>query len=283
MVLPLLRQILFAGCRQRFRGWLPSPQQVAGHRASFACRALRASPCNTLHSDVPYNRFMLQRLLSLVGLTASELPGKHSPYSQRSINRIYNQLFCDDLELFRPKAGTSPAAWQSVLISATEDSEAVLVIAEDPANEGRVRALAYNWLRARQHEVPKQVLLGVVVEVPLDGGLDTLAAYSDGGVRYINQTGKLAVIEGDVSQVKPLLEGLLAVSREAISNLGPWNEERKPPPPRGSVRLSFLVSDGLYFGQGPLELMAKDAMGGPILEQATRLLQCVVQNATKPT
>lgn len=208
--------------------------------------------------------------------------GKHSPYSQQSIDRIYNLLFCDELELFRPKPGDSPAPWQLVLFSNPVDSNAVRNLSEDPTNESRSRVLAYNWLRENGKIVPKQNLLGVIVEVPLEGGLDTLAAFSDGGVRYINQTGQLAVIEGDVPQFKPLLKRLFAVSQEVISEIGPWEEMRKPPPPRGSVRFTFLVSDGLYFGQGPLELMQKDSMGGPVLALATQLLQLVVKTTTKP-
>ena len=209
------------------------------------------------------------------------MAGKYSPYSQQSIDRIYNQLFCDELELFKPKLGDSPAPWQLVLFSNPVDSKAVRNLSEDPTNESRVRVLAYNWLRENGKMVPKQKLLGVIVEVPLAGGLDTLAAFSDGGVRYINQTGQLAVIEGEVPQVKPLIKRLFAVSQEVVTEIGPWEEGRKPPPPQGSIRFTFLVSDGLYFGQGPLEFMQKDSMGEPVLALATQLLQCVVKIATK--
>lgn len=46
-----------------------------------------------------------------------------------------------------------------------------------------MRLLAFNWLRRHGHTVPPRCLLGVVLEVPLEGSLDVLAAYLDGSVR----------------------------------------------------------------------------------------------------
>jgi hypothetical protein len=40
--------------------------------------------------------------------------------------------------------------------------------------------------------------------------------------------------------------------------------------------MTFLVSDGLYFGEGPFDLMQRDAMAGPFVAQAAQLLKLVV-------
>jgi len=120
----------------------------------------------------------------------------------------------------------------------------------------------------------------VIVEVPLASGLDTLAAFSEGGVRYVNQSGKLLVIEG-VADVLPLVKRLIAASEPVVSRIGPWDKPRLAPPKLGNVRLTFLVSDGLYFGEGPMSVMQGDAMAGPIIGQATQLLQAVVAMGTK--
>jgi hypothetical protein len=45
--------------------------------------------------------------------------------------------------------------------------------------------------------------------------------------------------------------------------------------------LTFIVSDGLYFGEGPFAALSQDALAGPLIQQATRLLQQVVAIATK--
>jgi hypothetical protein len=124
------------------------------------------------------------------------------------------------------------------------------------------------------------VLLGVIVEVPLAGGLDTLAAFSEGGVRYINQSGKMVAIEG-VGAFSAHVKSLFKASEPVVAQIGPWQKSRLGPPQRGNVRLTFLVSDGLYFGEGPMSGMQRDAMAGPILEQATALLQAVVSPDAK--
>jgi hypothetical protein len=40
--------------------------------------------------------------------------------------------------------------------------------------------------------------------------------------------------------------------------------------------MSFLVSDGLYFGQGPFNVMQRDPLAGPIIAAGLELLQAVV-------
>jgi hypothetical protein len=47
------------------------------------------------------------------------------------------------------------------------------------------------------------------------------------------------------------------------------------------MRMTFLVSDGLYFGEGPLGTLQQDAMAGPVLGKATQLLQRVVELGVK--
>ena len=171
------------------------------------------------------------------------------------------------------------APWQTVLFAADPDPVAVRRLAEDEAQESRVRILAYNRLKQMREEVPKKGLLGVIVEVPLQGGLDVLATYSDGRIRYINQTGKLAVFESTPPKVGEQADKLLAASRVAITHIGPWHGARLPPPAQGKIRLTFLVSDGLYFGEGPLPGMDRDPIAAPVIREAGKLLQMVVDAA----
>lgn len=229
---------------------------------------------------------MFRKLLALVGVVgiggnvAAGTPG-YAPYKQPEINHIYNLLFCDDFEAFRPKSDSNPAPWQVTLFHTPVNPEQVRTLAEDIHAEGRIRALAYTWLRSHGHPVPKQVLLGVIVEVPLDGGLDVLAAFTDGGVRYINQTGKLAVVEGGLPETGPVVSQLLQASQSTISRIGPWEKGRLPPPKNGNIRLTFLVSDGLYFGEGPMSVMLQEPLAAPVIQQATKLLQMVVNSTAK--
>ena len=203
--------------------------------------------------------------------------GVAGPYSQSEMNVIYHLLFCDDPTLFRPKPETQPAAWQSVLFSDTPDSNAIRGLAEDPSQETRCRILAYNWLRLNQFAVDGKELLAVIIEVPLERGLDVLAAYADGRIRYINQTGKLAVFETSPPNVGAQAGKLLAAGRVAIAKIGPWDRPRLPAPGPGKIRLTFLVSDGLYFGEGPLPGMDRDPIAAPIILEGGALVNLVVE------
>ncbi|MFO1412712.1 MAG: hypothetical protein U1F10_02130 [Burkholderiales bacterium] len=199
---------------------------------------------------------------------------RHAPYGDTSASAIYHLLFADDATAFAPHRGEAPAPWQDVL-SGT-DAAAVRVLADDATQESRVRALAFGWLRAHGVAVSAKVLLGVVVEVPLDGGLDTLAAYADGSVRYINQSGAMSIFDAPMPALAPQVDAVLRAAQAIVARIGPTDGPRLPPPAAGNLRLSFLVSDGLYFGEGPADALMGDALAGPLVNAATGLLQAVV-------
>ena len=135
-------------------------------------------------------------------------------------------------------------------------------------------------MREAGEDVPPKQLLGTVVEVALPEGIDTLAAYTDGSVRYINHSGRMVIAES-VPSLAALVEALLSASQGVVDAIGPSDEPRRPPPGQGNIRLTFLVSDGLYFGEGPFEAMQKDSMGGGLIRAATQLLQAVVALGAK--
>lgn len=204
----------------------------------------------------------------------------YSPYANQAADAIYNLLFCDDISAFQPKGDSHPTSWQSTLFSEPADISALEALAADTSQEGRIRALAYQRLRSVGQNVPGKVLLGVIVEVPLSQGLDTLAAFSEGGVRYINQTGKMGVFE-NVPGLQPLVQNLFKASQAVVDQIGPANQRRLPPPRSENIRITFLVSDGPYFGEGSMERMQHDALAGPVVDAATKLLLEVVAIGTK--
>jgi len=108
-----------------------------------------------------------------------------------------------------------------------------------------------------------------------------LATFVDGRIRYINQAGKLAIVEDLPADMKGPQSALVKAGEAAIRKIGPWDKPRRPPPTAGSVRLSFLVSDGLYFGEGPFEAISRDPIGGPVLQAATQLLTAVTRATAK--
>jgi hypothetical protein len=219
-------------------------------------------------------------VISTVMATSAAAAPPYSPYSDAAANGIYNLLFSDAAADFRQKSGEMTTQWQNLLLAERADLKALRALADDDSQEGRVRYLAYAKLRRLGEPVPAKHLLGVIVEVPLPGGLDVLAAYSEGGVRYINQTGKLALYER-VESLNPLVQRLFAAASPVVARIGPTDQPRRPPPYGEKVRITFLVSDGFYFGEGEMADMQRDTLAGPVIQRAIELLQATVALVVK--
>jgi hypothetical protein len=106
-------------------------------------------------------------------------------------------------------------------------------------------------------------------------------AFADGRMRYINHSEKLAIFEATPPTMEDERKKLMRASVDAVAKIGPWDKPRLPPPATGNVRFTFLVSDGLYFGEGPLSVMQRDPIGGPVLLTASELLMKIVNATTK--
>lgn len=200
----------------------------------------------------------------------------YAPYGDKAADTIYNLLFCDAIEDFHKLEPYFPAIFAPAF-----DEAAVRAVAEDEGVESRVRVLAYRRLQRERASVPKGVVLGVIAEVSLSPGLDTLAAYADGRVRYINQSAKMSIIEDTHSPLRDKALALVAAAQPLVARIGPWHDARRPSPEGDVARLSFLVSDGLYFGEGPMSALAGDPLGGPVVDAAVALLVATVGLASQ--
>ena len=194
------------------------------------------------------------------------------PYKDDSTNLIYQLLFCDRLQFHKANySGEVEPPW-STLFRDPPDLDAIEKIATDSNQESRVRMLACNVLREAGRVVPEKEYLGTIIEVGLPEGLDTLAVFADGGVRYINYTGKIAVVEGTPSAFDNEITNVIEGSKPIVAAIGPWDKARLPPPVEGNIRMTFFVSDGLYFGEGPMDAMQRETLASPLISAATQLL-----------
>lgn len=201
----------------------------------------------------------------------------HRPYRNDAANHIYNLLFCDSLELFRGKGETKPEPL-ATLLSDNPSEEALRRIASNSNAESRVRALAFNRLRAKGVTVPPKVHLGTIIEMPMEHSLDTLAAFPDRELRYINHTEKMTFFVPAPAALHARIDAVMHVSQTLVDQIGPWDKARLPPP-RGVARLNFLVSDGLYFGQAPVEDLMRDKLAGALIQAGGLLLKDLVEFA----
>lgn len=198
----------------------------------------------------------------------------HQPYAQPALNELYNLLFADTPALFA-RCAQHGLPFPLTAGHATDWLRA----ASDSALDSRWRLLALRLLAAEGHAVPPKQVLGVVIEVPVEAGLDVLAAYADGSVRFINHSGRASIFEGTDHPVAALGQQLLSAAQALAQAIGPWDGERPAPPSGELTRINLLVSDGLYFGQAPFNALMNDGMGRPVLTKAVALLQAVVRAA----
>jgi hypothetical protein len=87
----------------------------------------------------------------------------------------------------------------------------------------------------------------------------------------------MAFVDSAVGKFDEEIEQVLATSKPIVAAIGPWEEARLPRPEEGNIRMTFLVSDGLYFGEGPIDVIQQDEMAGPLINAAASLLTKLVQ------
>jgi len=162
--------------------------------------------------------------------------------------------------------------------------EALLSILEMSELESRQYLQAWHFLRDLGVSPPcgkEKDLLGVVVEVGMEQGTDLVAAYSDHHARYYNYSGAGVAWERPDNSLDPVIDHLLRVGSDTMQAIGPWKGKRPSAPPVGHARINLLSPVGLNFGQGPLDALSKDRLGGPVIAASFRLMQALIKLTKK--
>jgi hypothetical protein len=191
--------------------------------------------------------------------------------------RLYDALFADKPEQFKAHSGHPAIAWY--FEGKTIDTAAIERIIADPDCESRLAYLACHCARQKGIAVPAKKLFGTIIEFPMDDKHDVLAVFADKRARYYNHSGRAVIIEANPSPAAPAMEKLLAVSQVVIGVIGPWDRPRPAPVAKGVARFSFLVSDGLYFGEGPPAVMSRDHMAAAVLGAGALAMKAMIAMA----
>ncbi len=211
------------------------------------------------------------------------------PRAPGGVNALRELLFADlgpaEARAVFAKGGAATASLLE-LADAAERGDvgaARRALAKAPAADAETRLHLQAWTLARQTGVDPgedaKAVLGVVVDMGLDDGLDTLAGFADGSARYLNHSGAAIVWEVPDMAIGQLVRALLDEAAIIVTMGAPLDGPRLPPPPRGHTMLSVLTRAGIYVGAGPVQAISEDPRGGPGSQAATELLQVLVQRA----
>lgn len=152
----------------------------------------------------------------------------------------------------------------------------------ETGRETRMWLWALNGLRALgvppSEELAGQVM-GVVVEIPMPGGLDTLAAYADGSARYINYSGKIIVWDRPPPNA---LHGYFAELFPAVIALSEtWPAGPPQRPATGQAGITILMAEGPLFSTAPLTNGVVEGRATAVFASASRMLAALVAECEK--
>jgi hypothetical protein len=144
-------------------------------------------------------------------------------------------------------------------------------VANDPTAESRPRLWAWTALRKLgERELPPDVL-GLVIEVPMNGDFDTLAAYQDGSVRFLGHAGQARFLEPEAAPAAAV--AALLGHASLLLAVPPSPRVPSAPPPPDLVRLSALSPAGVHATEVPWSDLEPPAPYSHLFAAATALFQ----------
>jgi hypothetical protein len=129
------------------------------------------------------------------------------------------------------------------------------------------------FLRDRLSPDPAITTHGIVMDVAVDGGLDTLAAYADGTARYINHSGSTIIWEAVIDQdpIGDAVARLLTVAAHAPA--APLRRYGEPVPEEVDDGLAtILTADGMV--AVPL---GEDRLSNALMSAGAGLMQLLIE------
>ncbi len=117
----------------------------------------------------------------------------------------------------------------------------------DPTAEVRTKLWAWNALRQLGAKPPTSIadeVQGVVMEVPVENWVDTLAAYSDGRARYVNGKGGAIVWEApEDTRISSLVGNFIKAAKPLVDKARVFSKHQ--PTRSDVVRITILTFGGI--------------------------------------
>jgi hypothetical protein len=130
-----------------------------------------------------------------------------------------------------------------------------------PNLETRVQLWVWSSLRELGEKPDEKLafeILGAVIEVPMNGAYDTLAAYQDGTARYLNHSGKAIFWDTADEKVLGLCAALINSTVPAASKAKPRTSVSLP---KSGTQATLLTRSGLYAVPNPPNFVIGPAAG----------------------
>ena len=122
---------------------------------------------------------------------------------------------------------------------------------------------------------PSVTIHGVILDVPMDDGLDTLAAYADGTARYINHSGRTIIweVSGASNPLSHFVEGVLTAAAGIPARSQHLSWDTPEVGDRGGLA-TILTRSGLVTW-----LLGDDPVSGALLGSGAALMQELIARA----
>lgn len=209
---------------------------------------------------------------------------------QADASGALRELLFADLEPARAREVFARGADATAVILELADAadsqdpgRAAAALAKVAAAGSETRLFLQAWSLARRAGVDPgddaKDVLGVVVDMGLDEGLDTLAAFSDGSARYLNHSGAAIVWDAPEMGVGQLVRQLLDAAGAIAVMTGVLDGPRPTPPGPSGAMISVLTRGGIHVGAGTAAAFAADPWAGPVMAAAEELLALLVERA----
>ncbi|MGH7295509.1 MAG: hypothetical protein ACRELB_11275, partial [Polyangiaceae bacterium] len=109
-----------------------------------------------------------------------------------------------------------------------------------------------------------------VVEVPMEGSKDVLAAYADGSIRFLGYADNIVVRE-PADDTKPLVEDVLSKAQPLLAV--PPAPRSQAPIPVDKVRMTALSAMGLHTIEAPWSELEPPGKYADLFTSAAKLLE----------
>jgi hypothetical protein len=134
-------------------------------------------------------------------------------------------------------------------------------ISGSPSLETRIELLVWSALRELGEQPDAKSrgeVLGAVIEVPMQGAYDTLAAYQDGSARYLNFSGRAIFWDAPDPTIQSLCRGFIASTISASSQARPRENSSLPP---SGLHVTLLTRAGMFVIRDPPQTVISSASG----------------------